>query len=655
MRKPLQNFNWKESRYERPGDRWVCGRHCAGTPCAAGPNPNGTCPEHSESGEASCRPVWSLSFRRRCLALGVTGFSVALCLIIGGGSPSLVSPGQLTAAHGSANMSCADCHAAADGRWMATALDSSTGQQDSQRCLKCHTELDPEPLRAHGLPRDSLTALTADQPKATETHGDLLVNMATLLVDDAAELSLNCNRCHLEHRGRGHDLTAISSARCQTCHAQQFRSFEHGHPEFGAYPYERSGRIQFDHVAHLQKYFHDDALRLMPGVTVSGDCTSCHRADESGSRMLTRGFEVMCAACHQRDIEDRDDPGIPFLALPRVPQQLLESELEFPVGDWPAPPVEPPLSMEPGFQTLLLLDESDGPRSPEARVTRFDDLAATSTEQARQRLLSIKRLFAEVAWHGQSALSDRLPEELRVLAIAEPSIVPTMMHAQQSWFPGLLEERTKTGRVENNNSVPSPRTTPAESVLGGGWYVRQADQTVRYRPIGHADPLVKVWLEAAMEASTESTPQREALDRMLNVLMNPTASGSIETRGPVSSGRCLSCHAVVNDSAAGSRRIYWSSRTAEELVRPFTSFRHAPHTLGDTGASCQTCHALNDGLDLSTRKPQMQTGAEAGPLRSCFAPLSKAACATCHHSNSGLNRCTDCHQYHVRNLSGVGH
>ena len=96
-------------------------------------------------------------------------------------------------------------------------------------------------------------------------------------------------------------------------------------------------------------------------------------------------------------------------------------------------------------------------------------------------------------------------------------------------------------------------------------------------------------------------------------------------------------------------------RTAEELVRPFTSFRHAPHTLGDTGASCQTCHALNDGLDLSTRKPQMQTGAEAGPLRSCFAPLSKAACATCHHSNSGLNRCTDCHQYHVRNLSGVGH
>ena len=468
MRKPLQNFNWKESRYERPGDRWVCGRYCEGTPCAAGPNPNGTCSQSTESGEALCRPVWSLSCRRRWLAVGVAGFSMALCLIIGGGSPSLISPGQLTSAHSAADMSCANCHAAADGHWVIAALDSSTGQQDSQRCLKCHTELAPEPFRAHGLSKESLSAMTADRPAAPGAHGDLLVSMATLLGSEASDSSLNCSGCHLEHRGRGHDLKAISSARCQTCHAAQFHGFEHGHPEFGAYPYERSERIPFDHVAHLQKYFLDDARRLMPGVTVSGDCTSCHRADESGERMLTRGFEVMCAACHQRDIEDRDDPGVPFLALPRVPQQLLDGELDFPVGAWPAAPAEPALSHEPGFQTLLLADEADESGTPENGAVRFDVLAATSPEQARRRLRAIKRLFAEVARHGQSALADRLPKELRPLAVAEPSIVPTLVHAQQSWFPGLLEEQTKPASMERLNSPQPQHTTPAESVLGGG-------------------------------------------------------------------------------------------------------------------------------------------------------------------------------------------
>ena len=39
----LQKFDHKESRYERPQDKWVCGHLAAGNPCTRGPGKDGRC------------------------------------------------------------------------------------------------------------------------------------------------------------------------------------------------------------------------------------------------------------------------------------------------------------------------------------------------------------------------------------------------------------------------------------------------------------------------------------------------------------------------------------------------------------------------------------------------------------------------------------
>ena len=37
----LQKFGFKESKYERPQDRWVCGYLADGRPCTRGPDRTG--------------------------------------------------------------------------------------------------------------------------------------------------------------------------------------------------------------------------------------------------------------------------------------------------------------------------------------------------------------------------------------------------------------------------------------------------------------------------------------------------------------------------------------------------------------------------------------------------------------------------------------
>ena len=48
----LQIFSFKKSVYERPNQKWICGRACLGDPCLAGPDLKGRCQATCE-----CRPL----------------------------------------------------------------------------------------------------------------------------------------------------------------------------------------------------------------------------------------------------------------------------------------------------------------------------------------------------------------------------------------------------------------------------------------------------------------------------------------------------------------------------------------------------------------------------------------------------------------------
>ena len=85
---------------------------------------------------------------------------------------------------------------------------------------------------------------------------------------------------------------------------------------------------------------------------------------------------------------------------------------------------------------------------------------------------------------------------------------------------------------------PAPETMPAEEwVAAGGWYRPQESLTLFYRPIGHADPFLLAWLNAAAQLSSErATPEAEVAFRTL--------------ADPQSPGLCMKCHTV--DDKAGS-------------------------------------------------------------------------------------------------------
>ena len=57
----LQKFGFKDSPYQRPHDKWVCGHLAEGKPCPLGPDMHGkcgakaACEPHLEDGRWQCR------------------------------------------------------------------------------------------------------------------------------------------------------------------------------------------------------------------------------------------------------------------------------------------------------------------------------------------------------------------------------------------------------------------------------------------------------------------------------------------------------------------------------------------------------------------------------------------------------------------------
>jgi hypothetical protein len=385
---PLQEFDFRESNYERPNQEWECGWTAQGESCHIGPDCSGTCQAHREcvpykdgdrykcarpknfggrcdlgprpDGNCSqrvveCQPVRTLRNRRKLFTFTVAVLALGSCLIMFGGSwgNSFSSPGELTLQHRPKSKECASCHTAANGtfaQWVGAVMDSKPKSHDSQQCLKCHDKLGSQPLMAHGMDAEHLKSMRQKMRDASEPGKQPFVYA---LLDKAARNPLDeknglaCALCHQEHRGQKFDLTQMSNVQCQSCHSAKFHSFSDGHPEFDGFPYQRRSRLYFDHVTHFQVHF-KSFERVKPGAILPrglrdyGDganpsaqsCRSCHQPDSSGRMMPIRGFEHSCAACHGAEIEEDDLPGVQLLALPMQDSKLLTADGAT-IGQWP--------------------------------------------------------------------------------------------------------------------------------------------------------------------------------------------------------------------------------------------------------------------------------------------------------------------------------
>lgn len=171
---------------------------------------------------------------------------------------------------------------------------------------------------------------------------------------------------------------------------------------------------------------------------------------------------------------------------------------------------------------------------------------------------------------------------------------------------------------EPEESEPEIVTKSDEERMAlGGWYLDEFH--LRYRPAGHADPVLRSW--------TELATRQQGME------------GWLDPRTP---GACTQCHSLDVD-ASGATTAQWQGKRVAPTEHHFTEFDHSTHfsLLGDAG--CETCHQI----DIEAPYADSFDDRDPHNFASNFAPLNKAVCLDCHQPDQAGADCSLCHRYHV--------
>lgn len=589
-------------RPEQQGDRWVCNRSdLRGGPCDAGPSPEGACPH-----TYACSPRRTMRTRRGRFLTGVAlaALGAAAMTLSASWRNEVIAPGPLSSHHAqlvarqSNTKRCAACHAAGNATtaqwWDHTRGRESLAPMQAVLCLECHRrQIDPEfALAAHTTSSESLPSSSGSAASRTR--------------DPAAAIA--CSACHREHHGVDHDLAAVSNQSCQACHQRPFHSFASDHPDFEDWPFQQATSIQFDHASHQGKHFPKDQQIF--------SCKRCHQADPTGRGQITLPYEAACASCHEAAVKASLAEGVPLLTLPMLDGDLL-AEAGSVLRRWPAEATGDFDGQAPALLRLLLLGDDDATSAARVLGDGLDLYDVDIDEPAHLKAagdyaVAVQRLIDDLAQRGRPALADRLqavlgrpPSDAELASLTGNLSPDTINGLVSKWFEG-------SGQNGPANQEPSPERLP-----GGGWLRDDAVFALRYYPRGHADPWLTAWLEAAVAAANGSRGERA----------EPLAAELFRPTGP---GLCGSCHIPRQDSE-GDWSISWWSARPEAHARGFTHFSHGPHLVQPQLADCTSCHQID--------------AASAGDG---FAPMTRQSCAECHTPQAAGDRCTQCHNYHVR-------
>lgn len=682
MREPLQPP--RGDPYERPNQAWLCGLADDGAPCPMGPDARGQCPaetachplrdgdrwrcnrsalrggpcEDGPSPEGACclvyqcTPMRSLRARRgRFVATCLLATLGSLCLLLSGDwRNAALSPGELSLPHaqltqrGEPTERCGSCHAAADqslGQWLqhgtrAAAIEPS----QTELCLKCHEKQIPRALAtaAHNVELTQLLSLGDDR----QDRGEALLALAGERRRDPAE-PLACAACHREHRGPNHDLTRMSDRACQACHKQFYHSFAIDHPEFDHWPTVRRTRIAFDHGLHQHKHFPEQKKEFA--------CAACHRPDDAGAFQQTLDYAESCVECHESKIQTSWETGVTMFALPTIDVETLR-QAGHDVGQWPAQAVGDFDGALPVVTKLLLVADERGAAALAALGADFDFFDVDPDDprqlQATAEVVgATKRLLFEMTQRGQAAVRRRMEKVLgRELSAEELTALvarlsPDTWNAiSERWLRSLPQEfsdgaenRPEQGATVSAAALPQQdRGEVLRQVVGGGWFRDEATLSIRYRPVGHADPWITAWTNVLAEAA--AGPHADLAEPLLRQWLKPTAPGL-----------CGSCHSV-DRTAAGGLIVQWRPRLATDPQPAFTKFSHGPHLLQPQLADCTHCHAI----DGNAKVMASYTGDDPRVFASDFLPLDKQSCAQCHTAGAAGDACLQCHRYHTRGV-----
>ncbi len=625
------NFKHDRSLYERPNFRFRCGRESRwDKPCHQGPNPDGSCggttectPFKNKQGRYECRrptstggscadgplPDGSCSERhppcvprltlRACRErLAFFTFSLVFALIgfllvfAKGRSETFspLNPGPLSQKHAefTKEQGCVSCHAAHRLGTMGWFKAAFTRSDLTAQCMSCHVFGGPE-RKAHN-------ANFPARPDLRDT---------------------TCVMCHTEHKGSTSVITKLSDAQCTSCHTAKFTSFSEGHPPFPKdFPHASRTAVQFDHVAHLNKYFKD--ARFAKQAPQS--CTACHTVERSSQiHVKTGGFEQNCASCHAAEMSRKD---LVIFRLPEIAKNTID-----PAAVREACPPSAPLVNESGTLTQKKEEfesiSSEEPTLISAFLLGVDSNAPETYSEPMQKLI------LAMAKGGSAPLAQLIdkragtPISSKLLAGLDPE---TVKRAACAWA--------------SNKEYDSPLQKGSS---GGGWYADLLE--LRYKPVGHEDSVARNWIDFVVSttAKTQETGDQKRFEAMRDGILSQTSGV----------GSCTQCHTVSTVSARGGKGglvVEWKYR--ETKSHPYTVFSHGAHVklLGGTSDACTKCHAMN----LNANYAASFTGRDPKNFVSNFNPIKKETCTQCHgagEDKKGVGKvrqdCMLCHVYHL--------
>jgi hypothetical protein len=695
----LQKFGFKESKYERPKDVWVCGRLADGKPCDLGPGLDGrccvttACQPRLENDRWQCRrsanaggpcqsgplpdgqccttlercvPVRSLRAKRKRATLAAMALTVGALAVAMAGETGrhFMMPGKLSSHHAGLS-DCSACHSGAKSGQidlLHRLVTKVEPRQNSNLCVTCHT-MGTEPFAPHTHPVDDLKRYTDALARGSlDARSESLMQRIAFSATTrsaAAGSEIQCATCHTEHRGVFADLKTVSNQRCQTCHVARFGAFADSHPEFGKFPYRRRPRISFDHQSHNAKH-------------LLADCGECHRPGSEQEHMAVRSFTAMCSACHANDITGRfrvsGPKGIDVIAVPKLDLVTL-GERGIDIGGWPE---DSTAAVSPFMRPLLLKSSGEDTVSAVARLNLHDLSKATDQELTRVAALAwaVKRLFSTLKTTNPAAapgLTGNDPKrqldirELAALTGGMPRDVVVL--GSQQWFPNLQDDLQRHDRGEPTSNFKPPAKTTADaakpSPSSGGptdsCNEKPADATTKAKDAENwaltggwyrEDCAIRYRPAAHADpflkiwldfsGSAYGTGQQDQLAPIFEELANRD-----DKHDPI--GRCTKCHSV--DDQAGSEIINWRPLDTNAIGNRFTNFSHKPHIelIGGT-KTCLKCHALQDGTSEFQKSYKAGDTANYTPN---FKHLDKAVCASCHGQQAAWESCTLCHGYHV--------
>ena len=544
------------------------------------------------------------------------------------------------AIQGPGDQNCVACHVAQEasfGAWIDAATQALTsqshGDQQSEQCLTCHFRSQVQQataLTVHNRDLTALAAITGAAPVPASGGGltATSVNLARMIhgSSDYNSALIPCAACHEEHRGQDHEMTVMSDAECQVCHQKPFESFNLGHPDFGSITPTGIG-ISFNHQKH--------AARLTDETLI---CSSCHMPDEQGKTMAVAPFETACQGCHAQGSRDHHGDGIKRNSLLFL--QLPELEFDEPVY-WPTDGAWGE-QFSPMMLLLLAGDEDAVPILYDISEDAYGDLfewgfiLEDNDELYRKAELAavIKRLVAELADYTDAGVDARNERLAKALGVPATSPVVQNLAAELNSASFVMQMFKQRYLPQLKADLAGKTPAPPDDVAGAndwmtsrnmvGWHVDSAAGTISYRPVAHADPLLKHWIEAVFampSAAAMATPVAEQRQYLRDKVVDEIAANF---------KACTRCHSL------GDGGVSWQAGGRHYAASGFVKFNHAPHmAMLNEGDTCKTCHVQTVGS--ADNNSSMVRG---------FAPHEKAVCASCHNSTGVDNSCTSCHQYH---------